>query len=295
MVKASLHKEFMQEIKIYDSVLDLADEFDGFIVDLWGVIHDGSELYPNVIDTLKKFEAKNKKILFLSNAPRRKSAAEKRLLDFGIARDLFLDVLTSGEVAHEWLAKQTEFEKTYTYVGPDRDLPIMEGLNYKKVNSAKDAGIMMVTGFDHDDSEMQEKIPFLEDAIKYNLPFICANPDIEIVRRNGKRALCAGALAEEYEKMGGKVIYFGKPHFDVYKKSFEILGILKNRIAAIGDNLDTDIKGANENNIYSVVVTSGVLAEPLRLSYGQKPDEKALNRLCQEKGIIPNAAASCFI
>jgi len=83
---------------------------------------------------------------------------------------------------------------------------------------------------------------------------ICTNPDL-IVDRGKKREYCAGSVAVSFEEIKGKVIYFGKPHSPVYNLS---TNVKNKKVICIGDNLNTDIKGANIQKFDSLLITNGI-------------------------------------
>jgi len=279
----------MPRINFLESINDVANNFDAFIVDLWGVIHDGRELYPGVRETLWDLRKKNKEIVFLSNAPRRAWRAEEGLTALGITRDLYDEVITSGEAAFRHLTANP-IGKAYYYIGPERDAGLLNDSPYVRVKMPEKADFAIVTGFDEDDSGLDEKMPELEACRKAGLIFICTNPDMEIVRQDGTRALCAGVMAKAYAEMGGEVRYFGKPHQEVYNHCFAILKTKnKDKIAAIGDNLETDIKGANAAEIYSILVTGGVMGQ----EFGGTEAAK-IEAICENHGIYPSAAVGAF-
>ena len=255
----------------YNSVAEFVDKYDAFILDVWGVIHDGEEAYPGVLKTMQELHKAGKEIIFLSNAPRRSSKVKAALARFGITQDLYNDAVSSGEVAYQLFAKSQKPKATsYFYIGPDKDADLLDGLNYQMVDKAKDAAFVLATGFDNDDSKLEEKLPQIESALKANLKMYCTNPDLIVVRQNGTQMLCAGVIGEYYAKYGGEVEFIGKPYKQVYDyilKSFSP-NIKKNRIVAIGDSLTTDIKGANNMGIDSVLVLGGILEvanEPLKV------------------------------
>ncbi len=263
------------------SISEIVSDFDALIVDLWGVVHDGQKLYPGVKEKLKNLRKQNKGIIFLSNAPRRAWRVIDVLNNLRITPEYYDGVITSGEVAFEHLSKNL-IGKSYYSIGPERDAGLLDGSPYRRAKTPKDANFAIVTGFDDDDSGLDEKLPELKACHDAGLLFICTNPDMEIVRQNGTRALCAGVMAEAYKKMGGEVIYFGKPHPEVYQSCFEIFTTKdKAKIAAIGDNLETDIKGANAVGIYSIFVTGGVMAKEVETS-GLKP-------VFKKYGVSPSA------
>ena len=204
----------------------LPPHYSHFILDVWGVLHDGISAYPSVVETLSRLKKSGKKIGLLSNAPRRSFKVVQILKKLGITADLYDFILTSGEAAFLAMQKNQEegfknFGRNYLYIGPQKDIDLLEGLNYTKVEDAKDADIVITTGFDGESSTLAEKLPQVIAAKKYDLPMICVNPDLIVVRQNGDEMICAGALAREYEKIGGKVFYYGKPFPAVYKMACE--------------------------------------------------------------------------
>lgn len=286
-------------ITLYPSVRTLADLYDAFIVDLWGVIHDGRMLYPGVISCLEELRTQRKAIIFLSNAPRRASRAEEVLERLGIPRTLYDTIITSGEVVFEYVQSTSHHLGKYFFIiGPDSDDGLLDGLpDYIRVKHPTDADFVIVTGFDRDDSVLKEVLPDIEMSLVHRLPLICANPDMEVVRQNGTRALCAGVIAYHYKKLGGEVLFFGKPYPDVYQKCRDYLAAKSEsmKIAAIGDNLETDIGGANHQKIDSYLVTGGVLSAELEITPGHMPPLGKLGKICKKAGITPTGALPAFI
>ncbi len=284
-------------IKQYSSITSIIADYDAFFIDLWGVIHDGVEAYPGVNDCLDKMRQAGKKLIFLSNAPRRAYRAIEGLRKVGVPDGLYDHVVTSGEVTFEFMQSGSSgYGKHYYMIGPERDGGLFDGLDLKRVASPKDADFVIVTGFEDDNSTLEEKIPELEECLRYKLPLICANPDIVIVRISGVRALCAGAIAEKYEQMGGRIKQFGKPYNEVYQKCMSyVQGVPKSRIAAIGDNLDTDIKGANNFDIDSYLIAGGILGEELGIKHGQLPSPDKLQKVCDRAAVAPTGVLPEFV
>ncbi len=279
-------------------IKEIAASYNYFILDIWGVLHDGSKAYPGVIETLKFLKDSGKKVCFLSNAPRRASKVEAVLNRLGITKDFYDFILTSGEAAFLDLQKNQasnfdKFSNKYYYIGPDKDLDLLDGLNYERVENAGDAGFIINTGFDGEDSTMAEKMPQIIEAKKYNLPMICVNPDLIVVNQAGKEMICAGALAREYEKMSGEVLYYGKPFSGVYKMTMEKLGAPnKKDVIAIGDGMETDIAGAKDFAIDSILVTGGILANQLAIKFHQDPNMEKLTGICQKYQNFPQFVIS---
>lgn len=237
---------------------DIAAKYDGFIIDLWGVVHDGSALYPGAAETIAWLHGQGKPVVFLSNAPRVSAKAIAVLDRMGIPRAQYIDVITSGQVAHDWLKGGANLGSKYFYLGPGKDEDIIGDLpNYQRVTSTLDADFVLNTGFQYDYQPEREIEPFLKKLVDERRPFVCVNPDMEVVKQDGSEMLCAGKVADTYEKLGGRVTYIGKPHGKVYDVCRKLLP--RGRVLAVGDNLLTDIKGANAASIDALLITGGIL------------------------------------
>ena len=246
-----------------------------------------------MVEAIAFLRKKNKKICFLSNAPRRAVKVAAVLQGYGITPDLYDFILTSGEAAYLDLEKNQkngfkDFGQNYLYIGPEKDLDLLNGLDYKRVEKAADANVAIVTGFDGDYSTLEEKLPQIIDAKNFNLPMICVNPDLLVIKQSGLELLCAGVIAEEYKKMGGQVSYYGKPYETVYKMVCEIFNNQDtSKFLAIGDALETDIKGATNFGIDSVLITGGILSNILGVKYGQVADKTKLEAVCKKHQLSP--------
>jgi len=275
-------------------IKDVVDQYDAFIIDLWGVIHNGRKPYPCALETLKNLKDLKKTTLLLSNSPRRVFASEAHLEDMGLARNLYTHIYTSGEDTHHGLKNRPDAwhqqlgERLY-HIGPEFHHPMFSDLNYQKARSPNDADFLLMTGAEFPHIEDYEND--LKSAIDRNLPMLCANPD-RVVVCGGQIILCCGGVAERYEKMGGDVFYHGKPYPAVYQPVLSLLGgIVPSRILAIGDSLTTDIKGAMSNGIDGALIMGGIHHEVL-LTDGKMTDETPdlLRNLSNKIGITPNYA-----
>ena len=240
----------------------LAQTYDAFIVDLWGVVHDGIAPYAGALECLAQLH--EKPVLLLSNAPRRAWSAREGLRALGVGDHLYSALLTSGEAT--WLALRDRAEPWFAalgtrvyHLGPARDRNVMDGADLIQVVSPADADFVLNTGPD-DQRDGQEIGAFaveLAACLRHRLPMVCANPDLEIVR-GGVRILCAGALAQYYGARGGDVRWIGKPDPAIYDQALLLLGVDRTRVLAIGDSLRTDIAGAAAARIDAVWVLGGV-------------------------------------
>ena len=224
--------------------------YDTFVIDLWGVIHNGMALNPKAIEAIEQLKKNSKKIVFLSNAPRPSSKVVNFLLKMNMDKKYLSNVMTSGEAAMHAINKN-EFGKTFFHLGPTRDTSIFEKVKDNKTDVEKCDFILCTGLFDEYENNLEYYKNFLKRYVSKKL--ICTNPDL-IVHRGNIEELCAGSIAKVFEELGGEVIYFGKPHKEVYKMCFNS----NEKVLAIGDNLRTDIKGANNLNIDCIFISDGV-------------------------------------
>ncbi|MBY0354576.1 MAG: TIGR01459 family HAD-type hydrolase [Rickettsiales bacterium] len=270
-----------------DGLSPILDQYDGFLLDLWGVVHDGETLYPGVADALKAMHKAGKRIVFLSNAPRRARIAQARLAELGIAEEIIASVVTSGEAAYRFLSTQPHGWTRYAFCGPQRDRGLLEGLPLMP-SAIEQADFLLNVGFTDDNEPVSEWMPMLNEAHARRLPMLCANPDRIVVRLNGEVLPCAGLLADAYLSLGGRVQYFGKPHADVYTLCESYLqGIPKARLLAIGDSLETDILGANRAVIDSALVMGGILKGEIVDVENGTLKIGALMQLCDDAQAFP--------
>lgn len=268
------------EVPVHAGLSALADRYDAFIIDLWGVMHDGLRAYPAAVDALRQLRAAGKKSVVLSNAPRRAQVIAARNAEIGIPADLPDHLLSSGEDAWQHLKTRPDAwyqalgQRCY-HLGPARDHGMREGLDLDFVDALADADFILNTGILDDHDTVETYRAFLDEGLKRGLPMICANPDL-IVMRGAAMEICAGALALDYEQKGGKVRWHGKPHPEVYRSCFALLrGIAPSRIAAIGDSLRTDVAGAQASGIASIFIAGGIHGEELNVQEDGRLDAEA--------------------
>jgi HAD superfamily hydrolase (TIGR01459 family) len=288
------------DIPILSGIAQIADRYEGLVLDLWGVIHDGRTPYPGVTETLARLRQVGVKVVMLSNAPRRASAVMEGMTAMGIGRELYDDVLSSGEIAWLALKRRTDaalrgFGRRCLHIGPERDRGLLDGLDLEPVESPEAGAFILNTGPWQDDEKVADYEEVLGASAGAGMPMICANPDMEVIRA-GRRIICAGTLAQYYETLGGTVIYFGKPYAEAYLACLELLDISdRSRLLAIGDSLATDIRGAAAAGIDAVLVTSGIHGDALGLAHGEPPDPEKLAAMCESAGLVPIAAIPAFL
>jgi len=238
----------------------IADNYDLFYIDLWGVIHNGIKLHEGAIFTLKKLLEINKNFILLTNAPRPIQPVKEFLEKMGLEKKFRDKVFTSGEAALNFIKKFYSLKKFY-HIGPPRDFDLFNDFRNNKSKEIDQCQYFLCTGlFDDNDQNLNYYKDLLEKHIDKKM--ICTNPDL-IVDRGYRRELCAGSVAMVFEKLGGEVVYFGKPYPEVYNQSTDN----KNKkILSIGDNLNTDIKGANLLNYDSLLISNGVHKNEIKVN-----------------------------
>jgi len=286
-------------LRALKGLAEVAGEFDGFILDLWGVVHDGATAYPQSAATLQSLKDAGKKTLLLSNAPRRAYALIEGMARMGIPRELYGDVLSSGEATRDALiAREDPFFKalgTKAYhLGPERDRSIFDDTGLEILSTVAGADFIVNTGPDGLDEVVDDYAEELAEGAAKGLPMVCANPDMMVIR-SGQVVMCAGAMAKRYETLGGRVAYRGKPDPAVYRLAVARLGLSANRIAVVGDALETDIKGANASGLASIWCTGGIHAEALGTRYGAAADPAKAEALARKEGQVPSAIIPGFI
>jgi HAD superfamily hydrolase (TIGR01459 family) len=252
-------------LRFYDGMRELAPHYDGFILDLWGVVHDGVVPFPGVLDCMQRLVGGGKRLVLLSNAPRRADDVVRRTETIGVPGGLYHGVMSSGEEAWQHLFRRDDpfyaaLGRRCLHICSERDLEIREGLDLDFVTNPEEADFILNTGPAEWEDTHEDYAPLLAAARACALPMVCANPDLVVIH-GGRPALCAGAIAEQYEALGGQVRWHGKPYPSVYDSCLALLGIAdKRRILAIGDSLRTDIAGADRAGIASLLVAGGIHA-----------------------------------
>ncbi|RZI46225.1 TIGR01459 family HAD-type hydrolase [Candidatus Finniella inopinata] len=258
----------------------LADTYDLFLFDLWGVVHNGKEPFLNTLACLKDLKDQGKSAFLLSNSPRLAQPTADRLTQMGIPADYYQGVHTSGTDCHKALRdRPDEFYKSLGeklfHIGPGTYTPIFDTLDYVSVPILDQVDFVLISGTVDWVETLEEYDPLLNAALARNLPMVCANADKQAIHGND-RVLCAGLLAEMYAEGGGTVRIHGKPNPIMYERAHDLaqqqLGktIKKDKILMIGDSLATDIKGANAYGIDSLMVLTGVHGAALLPHWNQK-------------------------
>lgn len=274
-------------MKPLSSISSIIPNYEAFLLDLWGVVHDGAQLYPGVRETLAVLKKTGKPVLFISNAPRRALRVAAVLTELGIDQSLYDYIVSSGEVGFHWLETEgSPWGKHYYLISAPKDEGLLGNLDFQQVHDLGSADFILNLGYGSEEQTTDDYLPTLKRAAEINLPMLCLNPDLEVIKLSGELFPCAGTLAKEYLHLGGKVKYFGKPYREVYEHAHRLLGSIdKKQILAVGDSLETDIPGAKEFGIDSVLVTGGIL---------KNHDVADIKNMCAELGLNPTYLLAKF-
>ena len=256
----------------------IAVNYDLFYIDLWGVVHNGISLHDRAIEVLEKLKKMNKNFVLLTNAPRPTIIVTKQLEKMGMEKKLRDHVFTSGQAALYYLKKKYS-ESNFFHIGPPKDFDLFSDFKNYKTNKIEKSRYLLCTGLFED---FFDDLNYYKNLLENHVDkiMICTNPDL-IVDKGNKREMCAGSVAMVFEKIGGEVIYFGKPYPEVYNQS---INNSNKKVLAIGDNLNTDIKGANLLKYDSLLISNGI--------HKQEIKEKGIEKVSKEYEAIVNYTQS---
>ena len=254
-----------ETIPVIDAIAPLGKGYAAWLVDIWGVMHNGVRAFPPAVEATRRYREQGGIVILLSNSPRPSKPLQRQLTSLGVSEQSYDATVSSGDLTRHELAKH-EGARIF-HLGPERDLPIFKDLDLTRVD-AKDAELVVCTGLFNDETETPEDYEvLLRELAGRKLTMLCANPD-HLVERGHNLVYCAGALAQIYEEDGGKVIYAGKPYLPVYELAEETItrlagrNVARSEILAIGDGIRTDMAGAAEFGLDAVFVASGLHVGP---------------------------------
>ena len=248
-------------IPILSSIAELSSTSDAWIVDIWGVIHNGARAFAAAGEACRRFRRRGGIVMLLSNAPRPFRAVVQQMSALGVDPEAYDGGVTSGDVTRGLLEAWSD--RPLLHIGPERDKGLFEGLA-PRLTKPEEAQAIVCSGLWDDTSETPADYAGLFGALAARrVPMICANPDL-VVERGDKLVYCAGAMAAVYEEKGGEVIYAGKPHLPIYERTFAAIAriagapMARERILTIGDGVDTELLGAHRAGLRSVFIASAV-------------------------------------
>jgi HAD superfamily hydrolase (TIGR01459 family) len=254
----------MSGLRFIDRLRDLVAGKDVVLSDIWGVVHNGLESFPEACEALHRYRSGGGTVILITNAPRPADSVQRQLRKLGVADEVYNAIVSSGDLTRHYVAGHPG-GKVF-WLGPERDNSIYRGLELT-LSPLEDADYIICTGLFDDETETPEDYrPMMLQARGRNLPLICANPDI-VVERGDRLIYCAGAIAELYRELGGEVIFYGKPHRPIYERAMLLASehishtIAPQRVLAIGDSVRTDLAGAHAFGIDCLFVTRGIHSE----------------------------------
>ncbi len=284
----------MSGMMFCQGLYELMDSYDGFIMDQWGVLHNGLAPYDGVIDTLNHLKHRKKQVVILSNSSKRSEDNVERLKKFGIKPALYKSVVSAGEVTWQGLKKQEEapfknLGKKCYLITRDDDRALLNGLDLEVVPNIEDAEFILITSFDSPKMKVEDLDAVFKKGVAKRLPAICANPDMVTVYGH-ERAVGPGAVAKRYHDLGGAAHLIGKPHKTIFRYALGMFDdMIPSRILVVGDSLQHDIAGAVQVDLDTAFITTGIHASAFKAGMTVEQKRKVMEHLAQGyAGIRPN-------
>ena len=289
----------MEQPEFVAGFRQLADRFSGFVLDQWGVLHNGSTPYPGAIALVEELKRRNKRMVLLSNSGRRASVNATHLRAIGFDPDAFAGIVTSGEVCWQALTNNAPgvlepFGRRCFLFSREGDFSPVEGIDVDLVNDPDQADFIYLSWFEHNARHREHLARFLEFGPKRGLTMVCANPD-RVAPVEGGLVEAPGTIAARYEDAGGKVAYVGKPHPPIYSALLnEFDGYAPRDIICVGDSMEHDIRGASSAGLQSCLVAGGIHESEIGKAVGQSERKAAMQRLASKYGSMPEFVAPSF-
>jgi HAD superfamily hydrolase (TIGR01459 family) len=254
----------MSSLRFVERLRDLVDGVEVILSDIWGVVHNGLESFPEACEALHTCRQRGATVILITNAPRPADSVQRQLRKLGVADETYDAIVSSGDLTRNFVADHPG--KKMFWIGPERDSSIHRGLD-AVMAPLEQADYIVCTGLFDDETESAEDYrAMLLQAREHKLPLICANPDI-VVERGDRLIYCAGAIAELYRELGGESIFYGKPHRPIYERAMALAAERRgqatplDRVLAIGDSVRTDLTGAHGFGIDCLFLTRGIHSE----------------------------------
>ena len=254
----------MTTLRFVERLRDVIDGVEVILSDIWGVVHNGLEAFPEACAALHIYRQRGGTVILITNAPRPADSVQRQLRKLGVADDIYDAIVTSGDLTRQFVADHPG--KRIFWIGMERHNAVHRGLDLV-IAPLEEADYIVCTGLFDDETETPEDYrDLMLQARARKLPLVCANPDI-VVERGDRLIYCAGAIAELYRELGGEVIFYGKPHRPIYERAMALAAERRgrpaplDRVLAIGDSVRTDLTGALRFGIDCLFVTRGIHSE----------------------------------
>ncbi|MDC0345030.1 TIGR01459 family HAD-type hydrolase [Alphaproteobacteria bacterium] len=263
---------------------EVAQRYDSFVFDIWGVLHNGHHVFPTALEALQHLKQLNKPAALLSNSPRLSEHVTEQLAHLGLPQELYSHILTSGSMASTLIDQWIDQEGPHClFMGHDTHKHILEPYNLVFVQTPEEADFIYNSGPEDLAIKLSSYQNILTQAQAFDLKMFCTNPDLEVVIGSQKE-LCAGTLAQFYHNIGGAVFFTGKPHAKTYEMLFENTGFQPEKTLCIGDSMAHDIVGGNQAGCDTALVFSGIHGD--HPSFGTEP----LKQLIHQHDVTPTYA-----
>ena len=284
---------------------EISDKYTAVICDLWGCLHNGVRSFPEALKALEDFKASDGKVILVTNAPRPIANVEYQIASLGIKENHYNILLTSGELTSKYIKRISENKLSIFHIGGRQHHSIYKEMIQKEeitieIDDVAQADLIVCTEpFSPSKDKLSDYKNTFNAAIDNHLTLLCANPDL-VVDVGDKREMCAGSLASMYESMGGNVIYFGKPHNHIYQEAYSFLKEARETkaesILCIGDGINTDIRGANNEKLDSLLVVGGLLKKKHLIERGESVflDKEKLNQTIEDNEVQVDYAIKFF-
>lgn len=290
----------MSETIFCNGLYEFMDSYDGFILDQWGVLHNGVDPYPGVMDALNHLKQHKKQIVILSNSGKRADYNVDRMKKLGFKTGQFKAVVSAGEVTWQGLKEQKDGvfkdigDKCYL-ISRGGEKSLIEGLDLEVVKEIEDADFILITGTDAPEKNITDYEPVLRKAVQKGLPAICANPDIIAVFGN-QRIMGPGAVAQRYQEFGGVAHFIGKPHAPIFRHCLSLFDkVMPARVLVVGDSIYHDIAGGVAIDLDTAFVTTGIHAGAFKNSMTPEEKLKNMDQIAQNYGVHPKWAMDGLI
>lgn len=273
-----------------DQIEYLLERYRYFLMDQFGVLHNGSEAYPGAAEALRTVKRNGGKVIIISNSGKRASVNKQRMKKLGFGDDCYDELVSSGEVAwtllkHQFIGRRFKAGSNCYFLSNDDDRSAVEGLALSQVKALDQADLILLSGQHLDQAALTSLCESLIPAVKNNVPCVCTNPDKVAYGPYGK-VFSSGAIAQWYEEQGGEVIWLGKPHPEIYDHVLQTQGIIdRSEVVCVGDSIEHDIKGGAGQGLATVLVRTGI---------NDHLSEEALQQLYRQHEVMPDYVLPAF-
>jgi len=255
-----------KKIERLDGIGPLAERYQVFLLDQFGVLHDGQAPYPGAVKALLALKRAGKTVVLISNSGKRAKPNEDRLLKLGFAAGSWDHFVSSGEVAWRSFNDMAASGKLRPgtkclLISRDNDRTAIEGLPFVLTEAGEDAELVLISASEGDRHDLDHYRQLLAPAAARKVPCFCTNPDRIMLTAAGPR-FGAGEIADLYESLGGSVTRIGKPYRAIFAAALALAGEPeRGSVVCVGDSVEHDIAGGKGVGVATALVLGGILAD----------------------------------